>query len=76
MKAIHEQFTADLQANLAEYHASEIRGTQAGRVRYLEAQMRVCVQTIDAILRHGEVDKEVDKARVDAAVHEAIEERE
>lgn len=72
MKAIHEQFRADLEANLAAYHCSELRGTQAGRVRYLEAQMRACVQTIEAMLTHGQVDM----AAVDAAVAEATEERE
>jgi len=72
MKAIHEQFTADLEANLRNYHCSEMRGTQAGRVRYLEAQLRVCVSTINAILLHGQPDM----AAVDAAVEEATEERE
>lgn len=72
MRAILEQFKADLEANLAEYHGSAARGTQPGRVAYLEKQLRVCVTTIEAMLRYGEVDM----AAVSAAVDKDQEERE
>jgi len=72
VRAIREQFKADLEANLAEYHGSAARGTQPGRVAYLEKQLRAVVACLDDLLSVDEVDMKA----VDAAVDEAVEERE